>query len=858
VAAEVGGWQTVVHEIMFGSMAETISPLRFSRGVVDLGARIAMRKLSGLWGRAEAKVRGRRVARRRSPGCEVLEDRRLLAVNLQFDYSLDSSGFFTADRRTLLQNTLNAIASRLNDTLAAVSSYTYSITTSSGDRSVTTSVAANTIKLYVFGDSLSGMTAGIGGGNWFVTDNNSMRGQGPNDYAPNIGHIRFDNDGSTNWYFGSTTSGLTSAQTDFVSIARHEFLHVLGFSQGQPTFDRFIQNGTFVGPNAKAAFNNIPVPMNGSHVANSIDSVMNSSTLNGTRKDLRDLEWGMLKDLGWSVSAPATPPGFYLNWTLFTDGDGDGKTIVRVNPSRGVYMMRVDVLAGDQLRLLTRDGAAAGEKGVDTYLKIFNSAGQEIDSSDDSSSGGKEDFTHTFSVGGTYWVGASTYDQKGYTYTTPSTFVAPSTAFYLEATLTGRPDSEPDNINGATTPIAFTGGSYFRQTTLAGPDSDYYRVDMAANHTYTVKTALPAAGGLSAPAVITIYDATGRKVAGMDGSSRYGQVSFKAPVSGRYYVVVQGSAGAAQVRPDEGGITIGGSSYVGSEYSSSYDRGGGCDYTLTITDTEPSLGAHPVFLDFGSEGLWVWSESSGYQIITTANPENIVAQGNMVYMDFGSEGLWTWTPNAAGGATNGKFAKINPANPQGMAAGPNDMLFIDFGPAGLWYYQRGAYALMSAADPEGIAAAPDGSLYVDFGSFGLWRWTSGGGFRQLSAANPEGIAVAQNGSKYDGWAYIDFGPAGLWRWNAAVGFQKLNAANPESLSVGPDNVLYIDFGPSGLWRWSTSIGFQKLNPANPTSLAAGSDGFLYIDFGSAGLWRWSPTVGYQQLHLKHVETIAIS
>lgn len=799
----------------------------------------------------------RRAPRRRSPVCEVLEDRRLLAVSLQFDYSLDSSGFFTADRRALLQDTLNSIASHLSDTLAAVSSFTYTVTTSSGDHDITTSVPADTIKLYILGDPLDGSTAGLGGANWLVSDNNAMRGQGANDFAPSIGHIRFDDDDSTNWFFGATTSGLTGSMTDFVSVARHEFLHVLGFAAGQPTFDRFLQNSTFVGPNAEAAFNDSPIPMNGSHVADSLDSVMNAATLNGTRKDLGNVEWAMLKDLGWSVSGVAPPPGFYRNWNLFTNGTGDGTTTVKVIPSRGVYLMQVDALAGDQLRLLTRDGASAGEQGVDSYVKIYNAAGQLLTSSDDSGVGSKEDFTYTFNIGGTYWVGVSDYSQKDYTFTTPSAATAPSTAFYLDATLTGQADLEPDNINGAGTPVSFGLGSYVKQTTLAGIDSDYYRIDMTAGHTYTVKTTLPASGGLSGAAIVTVYDATGRRVAGMAAATPYGQVGFKAPSTGRYYVLVKGVVGQAQVGLGDVDTDGGGSTFVGDEYSSLYGRSAGGDYTLTITDSEPSLGSAPLFLDFGAGGFWVWSVDTKYQQLSAANPENIVAQGPTAYIDFGASGLWLWTPNFFGGTTNGTFTKINNANPQGMAAGVGNTLFLDFGPSGLWYYRGGGvFDRLSTGDPQGIAAAPDGSLFADFGSFGLWQWSWGRGLQKLSAADPQGIAVASNGYNFDGWAYIDFGASGLWRWNSTRGFQQLNAANPQSLSVGFDNVLYIDFGASGLWRWDGA--FRKLNGANAEAIAAGADGFLYIDFGPSGLWRWSIPSGYQQLHTLNADGIAIT
>ncbi|MEO6811806.1 MAG: pre-peptidase C-terminal domain-containing protein [Isosphaeraceae bacterium] len=505
-------------------------------------------------------------------------------MQLQLDYSLDSSNFFTASRRDLLESTLTAVVSRLDDSLASVPSRTYSVPFGTGTRQVTTSVAANTLKLYVYGAPLGGSTAGRGGSYNSVVANNAMRGQGANDFAPNISYIQFDNDGSTNWFFGSTTTGLNSNKIDFVTVARHEFLHTLGFLANQPTFSRFVQNSTFAGSNAKAANrgNAVPLTPGGDHIAGGVGSVMNDTLTGGVRDDLRNLEWGILQDLGWSLKKP---PGFYRTWDLFTRGEGDGEATVKVVPSRGVYLMQLDVLAGDRLRLRTRDGSTSSERGVDSYVKIFDVNGLLIKSIDDSSTApGKEDSTFSFLRGGTYWVGVSTYNQRNYSLTTPSTFSAPSTAFYLDATLTGKPDTEPDNIDGVTQAVVLNGGLFTTQTTLAGFDVDYYRIDAQAGTTYWVKTELPSGGGLSGRALVSVYDASGRKLAGVDGSSRYGTAIFTAPTSGRYYVQVAGYVGDDRVATNEGGIRGSWSEItLGGEYGASGNRTSGNDYTLMIS-----------------------------------------------------------------------------------------------------------------------------------------------------------------------------------------------------------------------------------------------------------------------------------
>ncbi|WP_337176604.1 hypothetical protein [Paludisphaera sp.] len=247
----------------------------------------------------------RRRRRGRAPLCETLEDRRLLAVSLAFDYSLDS-GFFTADRRAVLESTLNAIASRLGDTLAPVPTTRFTLDTNSGTRTVTSSSPADVVKVYAYGRSLTGSIA-QGGAYYSVGAGNSMRGEGPNDFAPDITYLMFDDDGSTNWFFGATTAGLTRSQIDFVTVARHEFLHSLGFIS-QPTFQANMQGTSFVGANARAANGGAAVPMSGSHVASGVRSIMNPVTMAGQRSDLGELEWAMLKDIGWSVVPPSQPP----------------------------------------------------------------------------------------------------------------------------------------------------------------------------------------------------------------------------------------------------------------------------------------------------------------------------------------------------------------------------------------------------------------------------------------------------------------------------------------------------------------------------------------------------------------------
>lgn len=430
------------------------------------------------------------------------------------------------------------------------------------------------------------------------------RGQASSsDYAPAVSQIRFDDDGSTNWYFGANTSGgvdfsgastsLNNSNFDFVSSVRHELLHCLGIVTGNPIYTALTSGSSFVGSNARGANRDNSVPLSGSgagHIAFSLPSVMNPSTDTGVRRDLTGVEWGMLKDLGWDV---VDPPGFVRKFDLLTSG-AEGSVSLRVVPSRGVYIMRLDALNGDVITLSTRDGTVGSEQGVDTYLKLFNSDGDVVASNDDTSTSIKSYIRYTAARGGTYYVGASTYSQRNYTLTTPSTTTPASTAFYFDAEIGSRGDREPDNIAGATTP--FTLGSTVTTNLNDVGDNDYYRIDAVAGRTYTVTTSLPTGGGLPGAAIITIYDASGRKVAGMsepnsDSGSYYGTVSFRAPASGPYYVVVKHYVGADQVGVNDGQIQVGWGFYSPADnYGGSGDHDSASDYALKITERAPAPG----------------------------------------------------------------------------------------------------------------------------------------------------------------------------------------------------------------------------------------------------------------------------
>ena len=205
-------------------------------------------------------------------------------IRLRFDYSLDTSNFFTAERRTALEQAGRSVSQYLTDELSAISpggdnSWTAAPchpSQGSGSQCVTTqipnlSVAANELVIFAGARDFDGIVRGTGGFGGFSSARGSQqfldavigRGQAgtksnpQTDVGPWGGSISFDSRG-TDWYFGSNSDGITANQIDFRTVAAHELLHVLGFglirTDTTTAWQNLTRGTTFNGERAKNAY----------------------------------------------------------------------------------------------------------------------------------------------------------------------------------------------------------------------------------------------------------------------------------------------------------------------------------------------------------------------------------------------------------------------------------------------------------------------------------------------------------------------------------------------------------------------------------------------------------------------------
>lgn len=277
---------------------------------------------------------------------ESLESRILLTISFNFDYSLDTAGFFDdASRRTALEEAGGIVSENLEDTLAAIvagsvtegDSWTATYTNPATGMSASTVdlvVPENVIHVFVGARDLGG-SLGVGGPGGFAVaffttewrDIVTGRGQtgalidgSETDFGPWGGTVTFD--ANANWHFGLDTTGLENGESDFLSVAIHELLHLVGIGTA-PSWDNLVTGTSFTGPVATAEYDlsgNPPLEADGAHwlddtTDNGFEAALDPTLLSGTRKLPTALDFAGLDDLGWDIT-PTLPVGPFVQLDL--------------------------------------------------------------------------------------------------------------------------------------------------------------------------------------------------------------------------------------------------------------------------------------------------------------------------------------------------------------------------------------------------------------------------------------------------------------------------------------------------------------------------------------------------------------
>ena len=273
------------------------------------------------------------------------------AITIEWDYTYDTTGFFTAEHKSVMDAVAREFGARITDSLEPITSgggkeFQPRVDLIPGTGTTygkVQSIGADTLRVFVGSETLSGNTLGIGGAGGYTASGGqdfydiiAQRGQ-PEPEGQNFstwgGAIVFDRD--ANWYVDSDVSTVENfnGQFDFYSIVAHELGHVLGVGTSA-AWTADVSGASFTGEAAVDAFGG-PVPLAGSgnasgHVNGSVESTFMGETQQvalspsiqaGTRKYYTELDWALLEDIGWEIAPVAVIPEAHT-WAMMLAGLG--------------------------------------------------------------------------------------------------------------------------------------------------------------------------------------------------------------------------------------------------------------------------------------------------------------------------------------------------------------------------------------------------------------------------------------------------------------------------------------------------------------------------------------------------------
>lgn len=268
-----------------------------------------------------------------APIVEASESSSSPFLDVTLDYTYDTNNFFdTPAKRDLLELAFETVAGGFTDALAAIEPEGDDTWTASfphpgtGETQQIDDLVVGERELIIFagGRDLGPLAQGgpggfsaSGSGAWLET----VRGRGQEgaldepatNFGPWGGMVTFDTE--ADWYFGEDTDGLTVSEYDFLSVAIHEVIHVLGFTYHVDAYANLVDedNLVFTGERATALYEGDGHPPLAA--ANDLShweagfthdgevSVMTPTISRGERQAVTDIDIATLQDIGWTSLA---------------------------------------------------------------------------------------------------------------------------------------------------------------------------------------------------------------------------------------------------------------------------------------------------------------------------------------------------------------------------------------------------------------------------------------------------------------------------------------------------------------------------------------------------------------------------
>jgi len=235
--------------------------------------------------------------------------------NIQFDYRFDTQGFFTSEKRAVLEAAAALWENIIQDEFANTPVGTrvqFVDNPETGELLASDFVVDRLIDdvlIFVGARDLqgfSGSTLALAGPAGSASSTDGA------DFEPSVGTIAFNV--GTDWFYDptpTTDTDLPVNQQDFLSTTAHEIAHVLGFGTSI-AFDNLVSGSAFAGANALARNGGNSIPLGDSaHITDgyqfggSGQTLMSPFAERGVRKRPTALDVAVLDDIGYTVNYSA-------------------------------------------------------------------------------------------------------------------------------------------------------------------------------------------------------------------------------------------------------------------------------------------------------------------------------------------------------------------------------------------------------------------------------------------------------------------------------------------------------------------------------------------------------------------------
>ena len=254
-------------------------------------------------------------------------------------------------------------------------------------------------------------------------------------------------------------------------------------------------------------------------------------------------------------------------------------TSANISPDTDVDMLAFTVTAG-QVVDFDIDTALNGSTGLNSYLRLFNAAGQELASNNNAAASGEDTagfdayLRFSFTTAGTYYIAVSNSTNVNYNATTGDGDTAGglnSTGAY-QISITGLPIDTDDSLGEATAiGTVSSGGTTITGTINPDIDVDVTRFTVTAGQTvdFDIDTDLNGTGGLSS--YIRLFDAAGAVLAVNNNAAAPGEstvgldayLRYTFSTAGNYFIAVSNANNITYNIQTGDGDTAGGAGNVG-------------------------------------------------------------------------------------------------------------------------------------------------------------------------------------------------------------------------------------------------------------------------------------------------------